>query len=282
MNKHNTPPKNSRSSIRKNLDAMTIKPEPFKILWRPNNYRRQTEYKWLKKDLHRKPTPLSFISCGTLSSKGILTVRDYHGTTIQVGKNKIQGIYSQRLIDGQKEVWLIARPTMPELDEAIKEKAEEIRKQIDHAISMFSREFNLKLLNTPDWTRYEDWIKGDEFIDNLPEHLIIHDTYFKKVYKGGIEFVKSGNGEPPVTSVRNYIQNRAVEQIAPEIAESLDNLRLGLSKIRPLESLKALIWGLQALETPTPQMIALSKAMTESERLEFSAWLIEEFEGESF
>ena len=282
MNKHNPPPKKPVSSIGNFSDAMTITPEPFKILWRPNNYRRQTTYKWTKKPSIGNKPPLSSISCGTLSEKGILTVKDYHGITIQLGKNKIQGIYSQRLIDGQKEVFLIARSTMKELDDAVKEKKGEIRKQIDHAISMFTREFNLKLTGPLKWTRYEDWIKGDEFIDNLPEHLIIHDTYFKKVYKQGVEFVKSGNGEAPVTSIRNYIKNRAVEKIAPEIAQSLDNLKASLSNLKPLENLKALVWGLEALENLTPQMLRLAKAMSEDERLEFTGWLIEKFDGGSF
>lgn len=282
MNNCKSPPKEAGISTRNNLDAMTIMPEPFKILWRPNNYRRQTAYKWLKKSSIGNKPPLSFISCGTLSKKGVLTAKNYHGITIQMGKNFIQGIYSQKLIDGQKEVWLIARPTITELERALEEKKEKIRTQIDHAINMFGREFDFKISSPLKWTRYEDWVRGEEFIDNLPEHLIIHDTYFKKVYKGGIEFTNSGKGEPPVTSLRNYIKNRAVEDIAPEIATSLDNLRKGIARLNPLESLKSLVWGLQALENPTPQMFALTKALSEDELLEFTNWLIEEFEGENF
>jgi len=283
MNNCKSPPKEAESSIRNNFDNMIIMPEPFKILWRPNNYRRRTTFKTTKKSSIGNKPPYPPISCGEFShtSQSKLTyAKNYHGVTIQLGKEKITAIYSQKLIDGQKEVWLISRPTMPELDQALEKKKEEIRTQMDHALKMFAREFDLKLEGSLTWTRYEDWIKGEEFIDNLPEHLIIHDTYFKKVYKGGIEFKSSGQGESPTASIRNYIKNRAVEDIAPEIATSLDNLRKGIARLNPLESLKSLIWGVQALENPTPQMFALTKALSEDELLEFTNWIIEKFEGE--
>ncbi len=60
-------------------------------------------------------------------------------------------------------------------------------------------------------------IHGDDYLDKIPPEMVIHDTYFKKVYKEKVEFI----GEE---SVKSYIQNRAVESIAPEIAQSINSL----------------------------------------------------------
>ena len=57
-------------------------------------------------------------------------------------------------------------------------------------------------------------IKGEEFIDSLPRDLIIHDTVFKKVYEQGVEF----KGVP---YVKNYIKNRALEDVSPIISDQL-------------------------------------------------------------
>ena len=79
------------------------------------------------------------------------------------------------------------------------------------------------LRRKPRWSRYEDFIKGEDYIDKIPREVIIHDTYFKKVYGKGIEFVKADK-EEPTAHLKNYIKNRAVEDLAPEIANSINVL----------------------------------------------------------
>ncbi len=60
-------------------------------------------------------------------------------------------------------------------------------------------------------------IHGDDYIDKIPPEMVIHDTYFKKVYKEKVEFL----GEE---SVKSYIQNRAIEEISPDIANAITSL----------------------------------------------------------
>jgi len=97
-------------------------------------------------------------------------------------------------------------------------KAIEIKciKNADKFVKMFS---GIKLnIDNREWIRQEDAVKGEEFIDDIPNNLIMHDTYFKKVYERDLEF------KGP-TYLKNYIANRAVEKITPEIIEEINNIR---------------------------------------------------------
>ena len=68
-----------------------------------------------------------------------------------------------------------------------------------------------------EWIRNEDGIHGEDFLDKIPKDIIIHDTYFKKVYQDHIEFKSP-------TFMKNYISNRAIENIAPEVAKEIHDL----------------------------------------------------------
>jgi hypothetical protein len=66
-------------------------------------------------------------------------------------------------------------------------------------------------------------MKGEEVIDSIPRETIIHDTVFKKVYPEGVEFI-GGKGIEPGSRMKNYLKNRAVEDIAPELAYAVTSL----------------------------------------------------------
>ena len=99
-------------------------------------------------------------------------------------------------------------------------KMEQVLKQIENKcikkakelakLCKFNAHYDKKV-----WVRQEDGIKGDEFLDKIDPKLIIHDTTFKKVYKDKVEF------KSPFY-LKNYINNRAIDMVAPEIVKSLD------------------------------------------------------------
>ncbi len=214
--------------------SMTTTKTTFKIFWRPNNYRRQIKVKEKNNSTIQKiKSAISAIPYLTFSYEPhtkMVSVKNYaqnksnKGITIQYGKNTLTAIYSQNIIGGVKEIFLIEANTIDDLEEYINNKKKDIEKYINKALNQFIKEFKLSIPFTkPEWSRYEDFIKGEEYIDKIPREVIIHDTYFKKVYGEGIEFKNSEKGEEPTVHLKNYIKNRAIEKIAPEIADELKN-----------------------------------------------------------
>ena len=65
--------------------------------------------------------------------------------------------------------------------------------------------------------RGEHGVHGIDYLDKIPEDMIIHDTIFKKVYKKKVEFYD------PIY-VKNTVTNLALKDFAPEIAESINSL----------------------------------------------------------
>jgi len=121
-------------------------------------------------------------------------------------------------------------------------------------LNHFIDRFNLKLekQRKPTWDRYEDWIKGEEFIDNIPPETIIHDTFFKKVYPKGIEFIQTKKKEEPTIHLKNYIKNQSIKKREPIIAKEINN---AYSIIAPtLEALN------QAIKSDTQARIEETKA----------------------
>ncbi len=203
-------------------NSMTTRKDTFSIMWRPNNYRRQIEVKL--KDNSTMENIKSAIK-GTIPNPHtkMISIKNYKpNITIQYGKNTLTGIYSQNIIGGEKEIFLIEANTIDDLEERINQIKAQIQEKIDDALDSFINRFNLRIpLKTPIWSRYEDFIKGDEYIDKIPREVIIHDTYFKNVYDEGLEFKNTKKGEEPTVHMKNYIKNRAIEDIAPGIAEEL-------------------------------------------------------------
>lgn len=212
-------------------NSMTTTTIPKKILWRPNNYRRKIEVK--EKDnsgMNRIKTTIRHTTIGRHNK--LLSVKNFKpNITIQYGRSTLTAIYSQNIIAGNKETFLIERQTIKEIQDEIDKKRESIRERMDNALLVFSRQFKLYIpLKNPRWDRYEDWIKGDDFIDKIPRETIIHDTIFKKVYGDGIEFKNTGKGEAPTVHMKNYIKNRAVEDISPLIAEEINQFHNSTAK----------------------------------------------------
>ena len=217
-------------------NSMTTTHKHYSILWRPNNYRRQLTIKPLDNstiDKLKSAIPLLFPGCGFNQNSHTRLINIHHkNITIQIGKKTITGIYSQNIINGIKETYHIQRPSIDDIGKFLSCKVDEIGKLIDNGIMLIVNAIDCHIPNnTIIWSRYEDWIKGEEYIDKLPREVIIHDTYFKKVYGTGIEFKQSELKEAPGVHMKQYIKNRAIEDIAPEINDELNILKQSIASV---------------------------------------------------
>lgn len=194
----------------------------------------------------------------------ILSIKNFkENITIQYGKKILTGIYSQNIIHGEKEIFLVESDCIEGIEEFISNKTEEIMKKIDSALALFSERFKLSLHSkTPIWSRYEDFIKGEEFIDQIPKEVIIHDTLFKKVYGKGIEFKNSEKGEKPGVHLKNYIKNRSLEDLSTQLADSI-------KLVNPLRAI------LQSIKQPVDILNYedLISVLTKKERKELEDYL---------
>jgi len=135
--------------------------------------------------------------------------------TILISKNTITGIWSQNIIKGRKEVFVVETENAEQMSEWLDKKKNDINNEIDNALKELVKHLKipLKIFN-PIIVRKEIEIKGDDFIDKLPPDIILHDTVGKKVYSRGFEF----NDE---SYVKNTIKNKALKDISPIIQEQL-------------------------------------------------------------
>jgi len=69
-------------------------------------------------------------------------------------------------------------------------------------------------------------VRGDDFISQIPANMVIHaEPVFKKVYKlPNIEFLGA-------EYVKNFIESRAIDRVAPDIASALSALAESVSEI---------------------------------------------------
>jgi len=213
------------------MSSMITTPEPKKIVWRPNNYRRKLDI--LNSANSVKKIPNHTIDSTTYSQHTkILYIKNYMpNITMMVCKKNLIAIYSQTRIGNKKETFFIERSTTEELEKRINEKKKKIERKLDKALYKYAAQNKLSIpYKKPIWLRHEDFIKGEEYIDKIPRETVIHDTVFKKVYPEGIEFIGGKNKEPTV-SLKNYIKNRAIEDISPQIASELRDFHYTTGKL---------------------------------------------------
>lgn len=115
---------------------------------------------------------------------------------------------------------LVTAYTLEECDERLAQIVDYLDNQCIEALKAVLREaggfsaFDFK--RSP---MQENGVKLDDYIDNIPYKLIYKDFPFtKKVYKEKTETYT-------IEKVRNYFRNRMIEDIAPQIAEEITELR---------------------------------------------------------
>jgi len=187
------------------------------MLWRPHNYRRALKKPGIFKALR---IPILKQRGDTPNKQNNTIAIKYPKVTVTVYKNTVVGTYNPPRFRGAQETYLLTG-TVKEIEDQIAKKKEEIKEEIDskiikvcamggiHGISIYIK-----------WVFYEDFLKGEEYISKLPGDLIVHGPSFKKVYKEGVEFVKTEKEEPGA-HLSNFIHNAAIKKISPLIAEEL-------------------------------------------------------------
>lgn len=222
------------------LNTMGIGKKGVSILWRPNNYRRKLKVA-LKTNtgeeaiwdtvlsssikLPQEINPSTF-NCQCRISKNnhtkVLFVKNFGRCTMIYGKTTLTAVWSQNVIGGVKETFLLKAKNVNSLGKLILERRDAILRELDIALYCFSDQFGIRLKGeVPKWCRYEDWFKGEEYVDSLPKEVIVHDDTFKKVYGEGLEFKSGFHGADPGIMLRNYVKNRALEDVSPLIAREL-------------------------------------------------------------
>lgn len=226
--------KKKGGSIGNFSNSMTIVDGLNVFLWRPNNYRRRLGIRHLNNSTMEKVKSAILNTMGELCTYSgrtkLLWVSVVNGGgsfRVQVGRDCLVGVWSQNVVGGHKEVYKIDLVGM-------ERRKEEIRVKIDEVLVDFAKKWGLfDDKGVFEWVRHEDWIKGEEYIDKLPAEVVIHDTVFKKVYSEGVEFI-GGKGVEPASRVKNYIKNRALEDLAPGLVRELNVL---VSRVRCAEVL---------------------------------------------
>lgn len=111
----------------------------------------------------------------------------------------------------------ITAESVEEVDKRISEVMDDLKehsiKALKSFITLHGGKSDFKILNE----RCEHGIHGDDYLDKIPQELIIHDTYVKKPYKEKAELKSTA-------AIKNYVSNRAVEKIYPEIALEINKL----------------------------------------------------------
>ncbi len=202
-------------------NSITTPKKTYKIFFRPNNWRLQIEVKE-KTNSTINYLRKTFPTINFNEHNKLISLREGN-IVIQYGKKTLSAIYSCPVIRGVKQGWTIERDTIPLITHRIDEIKEKIEKALYDTLKVFSRKFKVFLpFKRTIWGRHEDFIKGESYIDKIPRESQFIDTVVKKVYaEPGVEFI-GGKGEEPTLKTKTYLKTRAIEDIAPEIADSIN------------------------------------------------------------
>jgi hypothetical protein len=185
----------------------------YKFLWQPHNYRL---YFLFDKTNFIPPTSKTIYK--TRSFKLINYGKDYQfdnweNCKITIRKNQVEVINKSH----NKQWRLISANSIPQIKEKIDQVVSNLNQQAKSALNSLIKRFggcsDLKIIKI----RGEHGIHGIDYLDKIPEDMIIHDTIFKKVYKGKVEFYDPVN-------IKNTISNLALKDMSPEIAGAINDL----------------------------------------------------------
>ena len=250
-------------------DSMAIVKKGYRRLWRPNNYRRQLNVKTKSDSTIAKI--ISAIPKTSIGKRNKLLFVPYRNILIQYGRDKLTGIYSQKIIDGEKEVFDIEGSSIRVIEEEITKRKEDIRNLIDDAIFSFTRKFNIvKPIEKPIWSRHEDWTTDLE-IEEIPDWKILQGDHMKKVYPEGIEYI-GGKAAEPTEQLINRVRNSGLMEFSPEIVKELELTR---KFHEPLKYLKSVLKNHVDILN-YPDLVSL---LTLQEKFDLSEFIINKFGG---
>jgi hypothetical protein len=137
-------------------------------------------------------------------------IKDYNGCTVEINKKQII-FYLVK-----KEERLVP---YPDTKETMKKIENDMVLKLLIVARQFKKETKLDF-DIDKWImhRKEMGLKGDINLDNIPSDFNIHTDLFKKVYEKETEFFDE-------SSVTNYITNRALEDLSPEVVKEIIDLK---------------------------------------------------------
>ncbi len=196
------------------------KSNPIKFLWQPHNYRiyfnfNKKNFKVITPSLYKYPA----FEYGLMNYGSEHHFDNFMSCRIIIKKNIAEVINKSH----HKQWRLITADSIKEIDTKIKEVVSKLNNQGINALKGLIRLCggisDCKILKV----RGEHGIHGVDYLDRIPEEMIIHDTVFKKQYKKKVEFYD------PV-HIKNVVTNDAVNNIAPEISDSINEIGLKFDK----------------------------------------------------
>lgn len=195
---------------------------------------------------------------------------DYPTHRIVVRKKTIEVCY----LAHQKQWHRLVAESEKEIDDKLKE----LDKEIDDKCYLYLKEFIAKHGGKTQFNllrkRKQDWgIHGDDFLDNIPDDMIINADSVKKWYRDKVEFLG-------VNETSNYLKNRALENYSPIIAEKLESLnkeikaqKVEIQSLYPLKKLKDSCKSINDIIANKELVLRLSV----TEKRDFERWIFEKF-----
>lgn len=226
-------PKKAESPKETLPNSMTTTYYPFCGGWRPNNYRRgvgvESYDNGVLFDTIRDYWGGKKIS--NSSHTKIISIKEFRdGITLQCMRNTIVAIRKQKGRGREKEYYSIRARSKEEYKRKVGMIELGIEQEMESAVREFVFRVGLKMVGVFFWVRHEDGARGEKYLDSVPKDVIFQNDLVKKVYDDEVEFV-GGRDVEPTLGMMNYISSRAVEDIAPEIASSLERGFADLLKV---------------------------------------------------
>ncbi len=160
-----------------------------------------------------------------------LLIDNFHGCQIRIKKNQAE-ILNKKI----REHIIYWENPENQIRAIVDQKDQECIRALQEFIKSFGGKSNFKILNK----HSENKISNELMINRIKKNLTWHNPITKKVYKEhNVEF-----SNPILAS--NYLENRAIEIIAPQIAQSMDSMRKELKRIND---------SLPQIPTPEPKII---------------------------
>jgi len=202
------------AGINPSLVARVQNSKQIKFLWQPHNYRiyfnfNKKNFKVVTPSLYKYPA-FSY----QLTNHG----SEHHFDNFMNCRIIIKKTMAEVINKSHNQQWrLITANSIPQIDKRINEVVSKLNNQGINALKGIIRLCggisDCKILKV----RGEHGIHGIDYLDRIPEEMIIHDTIFKKQYRKKPEFYE------PV-HIKNIVTNNAINDIAPDIADSINGL----------------------------------------------------------
>jgi hypothetical protein len=206
---------------RMSVGGLGSKPLPY-CFWQPHNYRLYIDFdKTTLKLPSDNETALKTAPYRTVNSTEIC-FDSFQGCRIVIKQRQVE---ITNLINPRWYKIQLAPETAiePQFQEIIQQKDKECLDTLRAFIAIYGGSSEFHILNA----RSEDKIMAEEKIDQLPEKMTFHADIVKKVYnEHNVEFSTPAGAS-------TYLRTRAIEKIAPELAEQLRLIRVFIGMEEP-------------------------------------------------